>query len=387
MCNIKPIAAREFETMTLAPDSFHAIFERSPDAMLVVDESGCISLSNPAAQALLGRKELAGVRMESLMPDRWRGNWRASLAAPPPALLTAQDIEIPVEISFAPINAGSPDTIVYLRDRRESAGLESQLIHTRNRLGTLLAAIPEIVTEVDLGKRYRWANSAGLAFFGDDMIGREASFYFVGEQPTYEAVSPLFEGKAEAVYVESWQRRRDGEPRLIAWQCRCMADPDGRITGAISSGRDITEARQNEDKLKQQRMLLDHMGGLAKIGGWEFDVLTMQGRWTDEVARIHDIEFSELTVSRGLSFYHGKYRKLIETSVQKAIDKGVPYDIELELVSAKGMRKWVRTRGVPVEIDGKVVRVEGLIQDITDLKRARESREESERAFESIFNA
>lgn len=384
MCKIGSIAACGFETMAVQLDSYRTIFECSPDAMLVVDESGCIVVSNAAAQGLFGRGNLEGLPLESFVPQ-CRFTQGTDFKS---CFLHAGGDQIPVDLTISPLDIdGRTHAIIFVRDETEPANLKNQLNQTRNRYETLLAAIPEIITEVDVEKRYRWANSAGLAFFGDDMIGREASFYFVGQQHTYETVSPLFEGESEAVYVESWQRRHDGEPRLIAWQCRSLADPDGRLIGAISSGRDITDARKNEHELQQQRMLLDHMGRLARIGGWEFDVATMQGRWTEEVARIHDVDISELSVSKGISFYEGKHRELIETSIRNAIENGVPYDIELELISAKGVRKWVRTRGVPVERDGKVVRLEGLIQDITDLKRAREARKESEKAFESIFNA
>jgi len=36
--------------------------------------------------------------------------------------------------------------------------------------------------EVDKNKIYTWANQAGSISFGDDVIGKEAAFYFEGEQ-------------------------------------------------------------------------------------------------------------------------------------------------------------------------------------------------------------
>jgi len=91
--------------------------------------------------------------------------------------------------------------------------------------------------EVDQNKIYTWANHAGFDFFGDKVIGKEAAFYFEGEQPTYNVVKPLFNGEENTFYVESWQRRKDGQKRLLAWWCRVLKDSRGNVTGALSSHR------------------------------------------------------------------------------------------------------------------------------------------------------
>ena len=115
--------------------------------------------------------------------------------------------------------------------------------------------------EVDNNKVYTWANQAGLDFFGQDVVGKEAAFYFEGEQDTYSLVQPIFNGIQDVVYIESWQRRQDGEKRLLAWWCRMLKDAHGNVTGALSSARDITEHRQAvqalEESEAQLRAVLD----------------------------------------------------------------------------------------------------------------------------------
>lgn len=115
----------------------------------------------------------------------------------------------------------------------------------------LLAAIPDIITETDKNKIYTWANKPGFEFFGADVIGKEASFYFEGEQDTYAKVEPLFRGSEEAIYVESWQRRKDGQKRLLAWWCRVLKDENGNVTGALSSARDITDRKLAEEEIRK----------------------------------------------------------------------------------------------------------------------------------------
>jgi len=115
----------------------------------------------------------------------------------------------------------------------------------------ILAAVPDIIMKVDSNKVYTWANKAGYKFFGDDVIGKAAAFYFEGEQQTYDKVRPLFNGSEDVIYTESWQRRKDGEKRLLAWWCRVLKDSGGSVTGALSTARDITEHNKMEEALKK----------------------------------------------------------------------------------------------------------------------------------------
>jgi PAS domain S-box-containing protein len=105
--------------------------------------------------------------------------------------------------------------------------------------------------EVDVNKVYTWTNSAGKAFFGDDVVGKEAAFYFEGEQITYQSVQPLFSGYQDLIYVESWQRRKDGEKRLLAWWCKVLKNERGNVTGALSSARDLTDRKQAEEAIRK----------------------------------------------------------------------------------------------------------------------------------------
>jgi PAS domain S-box-containing protein len=139
-------------------------------------------------------------------------------------------------------------SIVYYR---EQAALAQSLRELSEQNEAILQTVPDIIAEVDRNKVYTWVNQAGRQFFGEEVIGQEAAFYFEGEQNTYEEVQPLFEGDPSIVYVESWQRRQDGERRLLAWWCRNLKDANGNVTGALSTARDITERKQAEEEIRR----------------------------------------------------------------------------------------------------------------------------------------
>jgi signal transduction histidine kinase len=137
--------------------------------------------------------------------------------------------------------------------------------------------------------------------------------------------------------------------------------------------RRLAERELAERALREKDRLMTIMGVMAKVGGWEFDPRTGKGAWTDEVARIHDMDpKAETSTDVGLAFYRGESRKLIEAAVKDAVEHGKPYDLELEMVTAKDNHKWVRTIGQPVVENGVVTKVWGSFQDITERKRVEE---------------
>ncbi|MFA4863188.1 MAG: PAS domain S-box protein [Bacteroidales bacterium] len=138
-----------------------------------------------------------------------------------------------------------------LQDITERKQAEEKFFKLSARHEALLDAVPDIIMEVNSNKVYTWANLSGIEFFGDDVIGKEAAFYFEGEQETYNIVQPLFNGSDNVFYVESWQRRKDGEKRLLAWRCRVLKDESGNVIGVLSSAHDITERNGAEEALRE----------------------------------------------------------------------------------------------------------------------------------------
>ncbi len=110
---------------------------------------------------------------------------------------------------------------------------------------------------------------------------------------------------------------------------------------------------------------------LARVGGWELDYLTGSLYWTDETYRIHETSPEQYTptVETALAFYAPGSRELVSEAVRRGAVDGTPWDLELEVLTARGRRIDVRATGV-VEMDGsRAIRAYGAFQDITQHKR------------------
>ncbi|MEO6684384.1 MAG: PAS domain-containing protein [Dyadobacter sp.] len=115
--------------------------------------------------------------------------------------------------------------------------------------------------------------------------------------------------------------------------------------------------------------LLREAGHLAKIGAWELDMITMIPYWSMETYNIHELEQHENPdLTKALDFYKPWARPVIELAIKRAIEYGDPFDLELEIESAKGKQIWVRTIGKVLKENGKIVKLYGVVQDLTETK-------------------
>jgi len=138
-----------------------------------------------------------------------------------------------------------------------------------------------------------------------------------------------------------------------------------KLRGFIS---DITDRKQAEVALEKSRELLTETEQIGKVGGWEFDIDTGKQTWTEEVYRIHELDPDcVLTVEMGVNFYTPESRPIIDQAVQRAVEHGKPFDVELEIITAKGNLRSVHAIG---KADLEHRRVYGFFQDITERKKA-----------------
>jgi hypothetical protein len=142
------------------------------------------------------------------------------------------------------------------------------------------------------------------------------------------------------------------------------------------------EKAETGDALQKSQNLLIQAEKLGKVGGWEFDIETGQQTWTETVYDIHELESTgHPTVEQGINFYTPASRPLIERAVQRAIMQGEPFDLELEIITAKGNLRNVHVIGRAVPEHGKV---SGFFQDITRQKKA-EAEAQSEQLLSSTI--
>lgn len=160
-------------------------------------------------------------------------------------------------------------------------------------------------------------------------------------------------------------------------------EADGQnLSGIVATFVDITEHKRADKLVWESEVLLAEMSRLTNVGGWKTDIETQEQSWTEEMYRIHELEPTHTpTVSEALAFYSPASRLILEQAVQRAVEYGEPYDLELEFITAKGNRRWVHTIGRAHQENGKTKTLSGMFQDITERKQAKEALQASEAKF------
>ncbi|MFV0178797.1 response regulator [Empedobacter falsenii] len=163
--------------------------------------------------------------------------------------------------------------------------------------------------------------------------------------------------------------KKDG--MLTYWLYSNILDKDNDGNPIVmSTAVDMTQRIILERDLNRVRQLLDHTYEVANVGGWKFDLIHNRLIWADTTKKIHEVEPDyEPNVETALNFYEPKksYPK-IKKAFKDAIEKGISYDLELQIITQKNKTVWVRCKGIPEFVDGVCVSLFGIFQDINDKK-------------------
>ncbi|WP_300527762.1 ATP-binding protein [Maricaulis sp.] len=134
----------------------------------------------------------------------------------------------------------------------------------------------------------------------------------------------------------------------------------------------LIRARRLEDRERGSVERLRTVTESGGIGSWEVDLLTGHPVWDDITKTIHEVPLDyEPVMETAINFYAPEARKTITDLVQRGIETGEGWDVELPLITAKGNRIWVRAVGRPIMEEGSIVKLVGSFQDITE-RRLRE---------------
>jgi diguanylate cyclase (GGDEF)-like protein/PAS domain S-box-containing protein len=171
--------------------------------------------------------------------------------------------------------------------------------------------------------------------------------------------------------------------------------------------RDISDRKLAEAKLQQlnteleQRILqrtialqqsethLQEAQRFARLGSWEFDVFTNKVIGSSEIFQIYGLapNQSDTTPEQVLQKLPPEDRERLKNSVKNAIECGQPYALDLKIIRADGAFGYIFAKGEPIcnEV-GQVVRVVGIMIDISERKQAEIMLQEAEKRWRFVFD-
>jgi len=118
------------------------------------------------------------------------------------------------------------------------------------------------------------------------------------------------------------------------------------------------------------RQLFEVTEQVAKMGAWDWNLETNEVLNTREVYNIYDLDpDAMLNPDLGFQSFEGADLEEVEKAFEATRNHKTPFDLILNFKSATGKKKIVQLSGIPKIFNNKVVKIQGIIQDVTDKKR------------------
>ncbi|HEY0836830.1 MAG TPA: PAS domain S-box protein [Azospirillum sp.] len=179
-------------------------------------------------------------------------------------------------------------------------------------------------------------------------------------------------------------RRKDGSERAVEFAAYASE------RGEIWIMNDVTERRQAELEAKERSRLLRLAEQMAHVGHWRLSLPDGTLTWSEEMFRIRGLDPATHVPTREntIATYHPDDRAFVARYVETAVRSREPYGYELRIIRADGDLRDVACRSqVEVGPDGAVTAVFGVLQDITDRKRAERELATAMERFRDYANA
>ncbi len=396
------VVLEQGDATAFAPASFvRGVLEALPEAAMLVDEQGRISLANARAVHLFGvpMVELTQRHVSGCFPPGALGGHLTAVIGAPDAeavrietplfSLPSDDVDVTVEVSLASLDVdGRSMTLFTVRDVSERVHAQRKLALSEVRFNSAERIARIGSWEWDVVNDRHWWSDELYAIVGIDRVPRPYDLFL-------ELVHPqdrprLIEGSQNALAGRSHDAMDvrvvlgDGTEKVLQVQGEATFDAGGRAIRMQGTLQDITERKAAETVLRVTEARYREAQRLAKIGNWEWDLATNASWWSDELFRIleEDPATYEASFEHFISKLHPDDRPDIEIG-KRTFDRAQD-SRELRILLPGGRCKVVEQllevlRGP----DGKPTTVIGTVHDVTERRALETQLRESESRYAS----
>jgi PAS domain S-box-containing protein len=252
------------------------------------------------------------------------------------------------------------------------------------RWRSLVQSAPNNITLLDREHRITFLNHPGPMGNAGDVIGRRP--YDVVDASHHDELVAAYDRVVQSGEAVSYEVSASGPQGERRWY-GSTAGPlmrDGKVDGLVIITSDITDRRRTEDELRQSREALDHAQRVARLGSWEWDIPTGRVTWSDTMWDIHGYTPGSfpVTFERAMERVDPDDAARIRGDMQSLFAAGKPARApprEYRLLLPNGEERWLHGEGqLLAGPDGKVARVVGTVQDITERRAAEAAQRRAE---------
>ena len=378
------------------------VFDRFGAGVLVTGAGGEILAVNRAGAGLLGvsQEELVGQSLDALAHPEDVARFASSGAPAAGARIEGRPRLRHKDGQYR----ATADAGFVLDDGRVArlvidAADQAALHENAGELRFVADAVPALIAYVDNEARYVWASESYRRWFNypPEQI-RGLHIRDVLGAPAWDMVRRYVEqalGGEEAIFDHRIVYK-NGPARDVRAAYIPQLDADRRVRGFGVLVHDITEIRDAELALRRSEHMLEHSQSTAHVGSWEVafgndgQPRTETLRWSDETYRIFGCQ--PRGVAASLSLFQGAVHpddlEAMRATSKADLEKGEPFEKEYRLVRPDGtvrvVQAWTRFER---DATGKLLRMLGTCQDITERKALESALRLSEQRYRSLVGA
>jgi PAS domain S-box-containing protein len=261
------------------------------------------------------------------------------------------------------------------RVRADVARRESEL-----RYQHLVDAAQEIILTVDPVGRFTSINPAFQRLTGwrkEEWIGRP--FHEIVHGDDLGVAGAAFEAalRGEAAPSFTHRVRKSNGDWLTVESTGTPQLRDGRVVGVLGISRDVTERARAAEDLRRSRRLLEAAEEVAHVGSWEYNFETGEVTWSDERYRLLGLarETCPPSWEAFIERVHPADRDRVTKLNERTKKEGGEFEYEARVVRPNGVVRFIQARGHAVhDANGRVTRMIGITQDITERKQGEAKR-------------
>ena len=201
------------------------------------------------------------------------------------------------------------------------------------------------------------------------------------QEATIRECEQLIKG-GETISFENRYLCKNGSYKWLSWNTSVSIEQQKYYAVA----RDITERKQEAEKLAATQERFDLAVRGSRDGLWDWNVLTNDVYYSPRMKELMGYEDHEIEniLSSWESRLHPADHDRIMEALAAHVKEHIPYDVEYRLQIKTGEYRWFRARGQAIwDENGQATRVAGSISDITELKETEEALRQAQTELEA----
>ena len=268
-------------------------------------------------------------------------------------------------------------------DITERKKREEEIIDEKSKLQTIMDTLQNGLSVQDLDYNILYHNHVAKDMFGD-CVGKKCYNIYEGNEkicPECPVELAFEDGKSHTI-IRELKNPHSGE--ISYWEnvANPIRNSEGKIVSCLEIATNITERMESEKKLKESKLLIQKTQEIGKIGSFQMELSTNNVIWSDQVYKLFEMkkEGKYIDYEKVLALIHPDDRERAIKESSEAIKNQKPYTLEHRVVHPNGnILNLLITGDVMRNEKNEIIKIGGIIQDITERKKSEEILKESER--------